>query len=193
MIDRSLEDRIQEAGGPLKLARDSQIGPYVYPAVAARVLELAMIASRFEQARWLLAEILHRRDWWAAPRHRFYERWSAGDLTRAELQTYAGEHHHAVTALADVSGRAAALAEGMLHQELTRHHHEREQDVDLWCQFAIATGWPPSAAWCYAADPLPRPRRASRAGPALPSARWRSTWSRSTQWRPRRRRWRGCS
>jgi vanillate/3-O-methylgallate O-demethylase len=35
MSDRSLEDLLQSAGDPVELTRNSQIGPYVYPAVAA--------------------------------------------------------------------------------------------------------------------------------------------------------------
>jgi vanillate/3-O-methylgallate O-demethylase len=33
MTDRSLEDRLQAAGDPVEMARNSQIGPYVYPKV----------------------------------------------------------------------------------------------------------------------------------------------------------------
>jgi len=33
MTQRSLEDAIQAAGSAVELARNSQIGPYVYPAV----------------------------------------------------------------------------------------------------------------------------------------------------------------
>ena len=35
MSDRSLEDAIRDAGGAVALARHSQLGPYVYPAVPA--------------------------------------------------------------------------------------------------------------------------------------------------------------
>ena len=35
MSDRSLEDAIRDAGSPVALARHSQLGPYVYPAVPA--------------------------------------------------------------------------------------------------------------------------------------------------------------
>src|SRR5215208_5292669 len=33
MSDRTLEDRLQAAGDPVEMARNSQIGPYVYPKV----------------------------------------------------------------------------------------------------------------------------------------------------------------
>jgi pyrroloquinoline quinone (PQQ) biosynthesis protein C len=110
--------------------------------------------SRFEQAAWLLAEILHRRDYWAARRHPFHERWFAGDLGEAELQLYAGEHHHAVLALAHASRRAAGLADGMLREELVLLADERDGEVELWCEFARAAGWTGSSSWYYAADPL---------------------------------------
>ena len=31
MTHRSLEDKLQEAASPAEMARNSQIGPYVYP------------------------------------------------------------------------------------------------------------------------------------------------------------------
>ena len=111
--------------------------------------------ERFEQASWLLAEIRHRQDCWPGRRHRFHQRWFAGELTADELQTYAGEHHHVVVALADVTRRAAALADGMLREELVRHGAQRERGLDQWCAFALATGWSGSAGWYFAADPLP--------------------------------------
>lgn len=114
-----------------------------------------VIASRLEQSAWLLAEIQHRCDHWAGRRHPFHERWFAGELTAAELQVYAGENHHAVMAIAAVARRSAALAEGMLHEELSRHRAACEAEVELWCQFAVATGWCRSCAWSFAADPLP--------------------------------------
>lgn len=117
--------------------------------------DIDVTVDRFEQASWLLAEIQHRRDCWPGRRHPFHQRWFAGELTAVELQTYAGEHHHVVVALADVSRRAAALADGMLAEELVRHGARREHGVDLWCAFALATGWSGSAGWYFAADPLP--------------------------------------
>ncbi len=114
-----------------------------------------MIDGRFEQATWLMAEIDNRRDRWTADRHPFYTRWSAGVLTAADLQAYAAEHHHVAAALAEAAHRAAALADGLLQEELTRHAQERDHELDLWAHFSVATGWPRSAAWWFAADPLP--------------------------------------
>ncbi len=48
MSDRSLENRINEAGDPINMARSSQIGPYVYPAVPAEFSNW-----RDEQVAWL--------------------------------------------------------------------------------------------------------------------------------------------
>jgi vanillate/3-O-methylgallate O-demethylase len=48
MSDRSLEDLLQEVGEPTKLARNSQIGPYVYPTVASEFSNW-----RDEQVAWL--------------------------------------------------------------------------------------------------------------------------------------------
>ena len=47
MSHRSLEDAIEEAGSPVELARNSQIGPYVYPAVPAEFSNW-----REEQVAW---------------------------------------------------------------------------------------------------------------------------------------------
>lgn len=121
-----------------------------------------MIDARFDQAAWLMAEIQHRRDIWAVHRHPFVERWSAGSLTAQDLQAYAGEHHHVVAAVADVSRAAAMRAEGMLFEQLTQYADEREREVESWCDFAMATGWCESDAWFYAADPLPETIAASR-------------------------------
>jgi vanillate/3-O-methylgallate O-demethylase len=48
MSERSLEDAIQAAGSAVELARNSQIGPYVYPAVPAEFTNW-----REEQVAWL--------------------------------------------------------------------------------------------------------------------------------------------
>ena len=113
------------------------------------------LAGRFEQAAWLLAEVDHRRDYWAGRRHPFHERWFAGELAAQELQIFAEEHHHVVITLAEIAQRAAALADGMLGEQLGHHADARERDVQLWCRFAAVTGWSPSTAWYYAAEPLP--------------------------------------
>ena len=47
MTDRSLEDRLHQVGDPVDMTRNSQIGPYVYPAVAAEFSNW-----REEQVAW---------------------------------------------------------------------------------------------------------------------------------------------
>jgi len=127
--------------------------------------------GRFEQATWLMAEVDHRREWWTAERHPFYVRWSAGELTAQDLQAYAEEHHHVAATLADVTRRGAALADGLLAEELIRHARERDAELDMWSEFALAAGWPPSAAWWFGAEPLPETE--------LSAARWAGDGERS--------------
>ena len=40
MSHKSLEDVMNAAGNPVQLLRNSQTGPYIYPVVPQRVLEL---------------------------------------------------------------------------------------------------------------------------------------------------------
>ena len=47
MAHRSLEDKLRDAGSPVEMARNSQIGPYVYPAVPAEFSNW-----RDEQVAW---------------------------------------------------------------------------------------------------------------------------------------------
>src|SRR5882724_5087964 len=47
MSDRSLEEKLQSAGDPVDMARNSQIGPYVYPMVASEFSNW-----RDEQVAW---------------------------------------------------------------------------------------------------------------------------------------------
>jgi pyrroloquinoline-quinone synthase len=72
--------------------------------------------------------------------HSFYQRWSAGELTRDELAAYAGEYRHAVTALAAASANAAAVAESELRPGLDAHAREEAAHVALWDDFAAAVG-----------------------------------------------------
>ena len=78
--------------------------------------------------------------------HPFYERWSAGELSAEELGCYAGEYRHAVHALARASAQAAAKA-GPTHETQLRLHAQEEQaHMELWEEFARATGAPRSAS-----------------------------------------------
>jgi pyrroloquinoline-quinone synthase len=72
--------------------------------------------------------------------HPFYERWSAGELSAAELACYAGEYRHAVVALAEASRAAAAKAGPEHARGLRAHTEEEEAHVELWDDFARAAG-----------------------------------------------------
>jgi pyrroloquinoline-quinone synthase len=73
---------------------------------------------------------------WNVLEHPFYQRWSAGELTRAELAEYAAQYRHAVVALADAA--AAAGDE--------EHAREEREHVALWDAFAEACGSIPADA-----------------------------------------------
>ncbi len=70
--------------------------------------------------------------------HPFYQRWSAGELSTAELDLYAGEYRHAVVALAEASRRAAAKAGPEHAAGLARHAAEEQSHIELWDDFAAA-------------------------------------------------------
>ena len=80
------------------------------------------------------------RERWNVLEHPFYQRWSAGELSRDELAYYAGEYRHAVVALADAIGGAAATAEPEIEAQLAEHAAEETAHVDLWDDFARALG-----------------------------------------------------
>jgi pyrroloquinoline-quinone synthase len=67
---------------------------------------------------------------WNVLDHPFYQRWSAGELTREELAEYAAQYRHAVVALAD-----AAAASGD-----EEHAREEREHVALWDAFAAGCG-----------------------------------------------------
>ena len=73
---------------------------------------------------------------WNVLEHPFYLRWSAGELSAAELASYAAQYRHAVVALAD-----AAEAAGN-----DEHAREERDHVGLWDEFAAACGVPDAAA-----------------------------------------------
>jgi len=77
------------------------------------------------QARWNVLE------------HPFYERWSAGRLSRDDLARYAGQYRHAVVALAEAADRAAGAAGSA---EMAAHAGEEAAHVALWDAFAGAAG-----------------------------------------------------
>jgi pyrroloquinoline-quinone synthase len=72
--------------------------------------------------------------------HPFYQRWTAGELSREELAIYAGEYRHAVVALAQATAAAAGAAEPEVRAQLAEHAAEEAAHVDLWDDFARAVG-----------------------------------------------------
>jgi len=97
--------------------------------------------------------------------HPFYQRWSAGELSRAELAHYAGEYRHAVVALAEAAEATARAAEPAVRAQIEEHAGEEAEHVELWDAFAHAVdadlGHEPSdetakcvAAWTAAGDAL---------------------------------------
>jgi pyrroloquinoline quinone (PQQ) biosynthesis protein C len=122
----------------------------------------AALRGRFVQAEWLRAEIAQVRRAWSFERHPLQQRWLSGALGVGELQAFAGERHHAVLAVADAARRAAAQADGLLGEELRRYADDQEHSLDLWCEFAAATGWGRSA-WYFGEDPLPETVACARA------------------------------
>lgn len=70
--------------------------------------------------------------------HPFYVRWSAGELSAAELARYAGQYRHAVQAIAALSAYVARELPGT--EELTGHAREEAEHVRLWDGFVDAVG-----------------------------------------------------
>src|SRR3954454_5443712 len=67
---------------------------------------------------------------WNVLEHPFYQRWSAGELTHAELAEDAAQYHHAVVALADAADAAGD----------PEHAREEREHVSLWDAFAERCG-----------------------------------------------------
>lgn len=77
---------------------------------------------------------------WNVLEHPFYQRWSAGELTRDELARYSGQYRHATAAIARLSTAAADAAPEAERAELRRHAEEEAQHVELWDGFVEAVG-----------------------------------------------------
>jgi pyrroloquinoline-quinone synthase len=74
---------------------------------------------------------------WDVLDHPFYQRWTRGELTAADLARYAGQYRHAVVALAQAAdGAARASADA----ELAAHAGEEAAHIALWDAFAEAAG-----------------------------------------------------
>lgn len=80
------------------------------------------------------------RERWNVLEHPFYQRWSAGELTREELAVYSGQYRHATVAIARLSEDVAASAPDSERDELRRHAEEEGAHVGLWDGFVAAVG-----------------------------------------------------
>ena len=61
---------------------------------------------------------------WNVLEHPFYERWSAGELSRDELARYSGQYRHATEAIARLCADAAESAPDRAREQLRRHASE---------------------------------------------------------------------
>jgi pyrroloquinoline quinone (PQQ) biosynthesis protein C len=111
--------------------------------------------STVAHADWPATTVARLRERWSFARHPFMQRWFEGALSAADLQLFAGEHYHAMLALERAARRGAVLADGLLAEHLARYADQQEEAVELWCDFAAATGWAGSG-WYFGEDPLPQ-------------------------------------
>lgn len=83
---------------------------------------------------------------WNVLEHPFYQRWSAGELSREELADYSGQYRHATAAIARLSTEIAESAPDAERAELLRHAAEEEAHIALWDGFVEAVGGEVAAA-----------------------------------------------
>ncbi len=83
---------------------------------------------------------------WNVLEHPFYQRWSAGELSREELAEYSGQYRHATAAIAQLSADVAESAPEAERAELRRHAAEEEAHIALWDGFVDAVGGEVAAA-----------------------------------------------
>jgi pyrroloquinoline-quinone synthase len=128
--------------------------------LAIRESRFGRKGSAVESRTWERIEGGRRR--WDVLRHPFYRRWSAGELSPAELARYSGQYRHAVEAIADLSDAAAEALPG--RPELRGHAEEERAHVHLWDGFVDAAGGDAGDA------PTPQTRECVRAwtAPAAP-------------------------
>lgn len=77
---------------------------------------------------------------WNVLEHPFYQRWSAGELTREELADYSGQYRHATAAIACLSAAVVESAPEHERAELRRHAAEEEAHIAMWDGFVEAVG-----------------------------------------------------
>ena len=91
---------------------------------------------------------------WNVLKHPFYTRWEKGELTREELQMYAGQYRHAVTAVATAARTAASPGDS--------HAAEEAAHVMLWDAWAASLGADKAAAAPETQDASTRGARTTR-------------------------------
>ncbi len=75
-------------------------------------------------------------------KHPFYQKWSRGELTKADLQIYAKEYFHLVTRVPTIleAVKSRALERGESVSAIEHNLEEEKEHVDLWVRFAKALG-----------------------------------------------------
>ncbi len=91
-------------------------------------------------------EIEQARERWNVLEHPFYQRWSAGELSRDELARYSGQYRHAAAAIARLSADVAESAPEAERADLRLHAEEEEAHIALWDGFVEAVGGEVGAA-----------------------------------------------
>jgi pyrroloquinoline quinone (PQQ) biosynthesis protein C len=132
------------------------------PADARR--PTARDAARFE---WFWCELSLIGERWSVLHHPFLVRCLAGELTWGQLQLFAEEFDHLVTASARTAQAASDTASGLVGLVLWEHAEQADADVDLWREFARSIGWATTSGWYYAAEPCTQTDTCARLwGPA---------------------------
>jgi pyrroloquinoline-quinone synthase len=105
-------------------------------------------------------------------KHPFYQAWSSGQLTREDLQFYAEQYYHQVSAFpAYLTALHSRLPEGAMRRAVLANAYEEECDgvahSDLWRRFAQGMGG--SAPHLDSHEPIPEIRELVDAFRALAS------------------------
>ena len=87
---------------------------------------------------WQRIETARQR--WNVLEHPFYQRWSAGELSREELAHYSGQYRHAAAALARLCEDLADTAPEAERGDMRRHAEEEKGHIALWDGFVEAVG-----------------------------------------------------
>jgi len=77
---------------------------------------------------------------WNVLEHPFYQRWSAGELTREELADYSGQYRYATEAIAHMSADIASTAPAAERKGLKMHAEEEAEHIALWDGFVESVG-----------------------------------------------------